>query len=201
MTAQTDLLNLSLQKLGLDPIISIDDKTKSARAMKTAYDPQRRNELRAHHWKFAEKDANLGADTAAPLVTWQRSMQLPADYLRLVTICGVRQSLGGMDYRTGTEGEGLYTIKGKAIYTNLPAPLPISYIWDVTDTTQFDSCFVDMFACRLAAQTCTQLTQNSTLKGEIWKEYKRALNQAVLIGSIELPPQGIADDSFSLCRL
>lgn len=201
MAAQVEICNLALQKLGLDPIVSINDAVKAARAMKTAYDMQRQNELRAHHWKFAEVDVNLAALTATPVFTWQLQYQLPTDCLRLVTIAGVRQTLGTMNYRTGEEGERLYTIKGRKLLTNLPAPLGITYIADVTDTTLFDANFNDMFACRLGIQTCYHLTQNDNLKNSLAKEYKRALNQAVLSGSVELPPEGIADDSFVLSRL
>lgn len=199
MTAQTDIGNLSLQKLGLDPIVSFADKSKAARAIAAAYDPMRQLELRAHNWKFAEKDDNLAALAAAPLFTWNLMYQLPSDCLRLLMMAGIRQTLGSINYRTGLEG--LYTIKGRNIYTNLTAPLAITYTSDVTDTTLFDSCFVDMFACRIALQTCIQLTQNSALKTDIAREYKRSLNQAVIAGSVELPPQGIADDSYVLSRL
>lgn len=199
MTAKTQIQNLGLQKLGLDPIVSDADKSKPARAMAAAYDPMRQYELRAHNWKFAEMDANLPALATAPLFSWNVAFQLPTDCLRLLQIAGIRQSLGGAMYRTGLEG--LYTIKGRMIYTNLTAPLPITYTTDVTDTTLFDANFVDMLACRLAMQTCIQLTQNNQLKTDIAREYKRSLNQAVISGSVELPPQGIADDSFVLSRL
>lgn len=201
MTDQTTIVNLGLQKLGLDPIVSLADKIKNARAMAISYDPMRKYELRAHNWKFAETDQNLPMDAAAPIATWQRSFTLPTNCLRFLWITGVRQSLGTAMYRTGMEGEQLYTIKGRKIYTNLAAPLMITYTQDVQDTTLFDDCFNDMFACRLALQNCIQLTQNDTLKQSLAKEYKRSLNQAVISGSVELPPQGIADDSFTLSRL
>lgn len=199
MTSQVTIVNIGLQKLGLDPILSLADKVKTARAMNLSYDPQRQNELRAHNWKFAEKDDQLAADVAVPVFDWQRSFTMPSDLLRLLTLGSNRQSLGGANYRTGFEA--MYTIKGRKIYTNLSDPLPVTYTWDVTDTTLFDACFVDMFACRLAIQNCIYLTQNSGLRDSLAKEYKRALNQAVISGSVELPPQGIADDSFTLIRL
>lgn len=199
MTAQTDIANLALQKLGLDPIISFADKSKAARAVAAAYDPMRQMELRSHNWKFAEKDANLPVDVTAPLFSWNFAYQIPTGCLRFLQIGGIRQSLGGAMYRTGLEG--LYTIKGNKIYTNLAAPLPITYTDDVIDTTLFDANFVDMLACRIALQTCIQLTQNDALKTALAREYKRSLNQALISGSVELPPQGIADDSFVLSRL
>lgn len=199
MASQTEICNLALQKLGLDPVVSIDDKVKAARSMKTAWDMMRQNELRAHNWKFAEKDASLAALSESPLFDWNLIYQLPADYLRLRRIAGIRQSLGGIDYRSGLEK--LYTIKGKRIYTNLTAPLPIIYTGDITDTTLFDANFNEMFACRMAKQTCRHLTESDTASEDIKKDYKYAKNQALLSGAIELPPEGIADDSFVLSRL
>lgn len=199
MTSQVAIGNLGLQKLGLDPLVSFADKSKAGRAISAAYDPMRKMELRSHHWKFAEKDTNLPSDLASPLFTWNLSYTLPTDCLRLLFIAGMRQSLGQIDYRTGFEG--MYTIKGRQIYTNIVSPLPITYTQDVTDTTLFDDCFNDMLACRIALQTCIHLTQNDKLKADIAREYKRSLNQAVIAGSVELPPQGLADDSFILSRL
>jgi hypothetical protein len=199
MTSKTAIQNQGLQKLGLDPIISDADKSKSARAMLSAYNPMRQYELRAHNWKFAEVDKNLAVDTTQPIFSWTYAYQLPSDCLRLLQIAGIRQSLGSASYRTGLEG--LYTIKGRKILTNLTAPLPITYTSDIEDTTLFDSNFTDMLACRLALQTCIHLTQNDKLKADIAREYKRSLNQALISGSVELPPQGIADDSFVLSRL
>lgn len=199
MASQTQIINLALQKLGLTAVISINDSNTRARAMLNSYDLERQSELRAHDWKFAEKDANIPADVAPPLFSWNLQYTEPTDCLKFLMIAGYRQSLGGTLYRTGLEG--LYTIRGKKILTNLVAPLPVTYIYDCTDTTLFDANFVEMFACRLAGQNCIQLTQNATLKESIAKEYKHALNQALISGACELPPQGIADDSFSLCRL
>lgn len=199
MTDKTGICNLGLQKLGLDPIVSIDDSVKTARAMKTAYDMVRQNELRAHNWKFAEKDDNLPALSEAPLFDWNFIYQMPTDCLRLRQIAGIRQSLGRIDYRSGLEN--LYTIKGRRIYTNLTAPLPIIYTWDVTDTTLFDPNFNEMLACRLARQTCRYLTQNDAAKLDLDKDYKLAKNQALISGALELPPEGIADDSFITSRL
>jgi hypothetical protein len=199
MADKTGICNLALQKLGLDPIVSIDDREKSARAMKTAYDMMRQNELRAHNWKFAEQDANLAALSDAPLFDWNLQYQLPADYLKLRQIAGIRQSLGGIDYRSGLEK--LYTIKGRRIYTNLTAPLPIIYTGDITDTTLFDANFNEMFACRLSKQTCRYLTQNDNAIADINRDYRYARNQAVLSGALELPPEGMADDSFVTSRL
>lgn len=199
MATQTQIINLALQKLGLAPLISIADKNTRAYAMMAAYDLQRQNEIRAHDWKFAEKDGAIPADVATPANTYLYQYTEPTDCLRFIMIAGYRQSLGRTFYRTGLEQ--LYTIKGKKILTNLPAPLQVTYLYDVTDCTIFDANFVDMFACRLAGQTCIQLTQNATLKGDLSKEYKRSLNQALISGSIELPPQGLAEDSFILSRL
>lgn len=201
MSSQVDEVNGALQKLGLDPIVSLSDKDKRARSMALAYDKVRQSELRAHNWKFAEVDApgGLAALTVSGSDNWLYEYPLPNDCLRVLSLGMNRQSIGGILYRTGFEQ--MYTIKGKSLFSNIASPCPLTYTSDVTDTTLFDACFSDMFQCKLAYQTCIHLTQNQTLKSDIAKEYKRALNQALLAGSVELPPQGIADDSYTLSRL
>lgn len=200
MASDVQIANRALQKLGEARITSVfpPDNLKSARAVNAAWEIVRDNELRAHCWNFAKELTTLPADAAVPSYGWNVQYTLPADCLRVRVVGNMRQSLGLLNYRTGLEG--LYTIAGRKILTSLTAPLPLEYTKRITDTSVWDANFVEAFACKLAEEICVEITQSDAKKESLRRDYKRAIREAVLANAIELPPQGMADDSFVLAR-
>jgi hypothetical protein len=200
MSSDVDIANRALQKLGEARIVSVfpPDDLKSARAMNAAFEMVRDNELRAHWWNFAKARATLPADVATPAFDFNFQYTLPADCLRVRIAGNMRQSLGLLNYRTGLEK--LYAIEGRKILTDLAAPLSLEYTTRVTDTSLWDACFVEVFACKLAMETCYEITQSDSKSAMLRQDYKRAIKEAILANAIELPPEGLADDSFVLAR-
>lgn len=199
--ADVDIANLTLQKLGENGIISLfpPDNLKAARELNKAYNPMRQAELRAHRWSFSKERVQLSADVATPLGgDYLFQYTLPADCLSVRTIGNTRQQID-VDYKTGYER--LYSIEGRKLLTNLTAPLLVIYTKDVTDTSLFDACFNDMFACRMALQTCEVITSSDSKKDSIRKDYKLSRGEALRSNAIELPPRAIAEDSWVNSRL
>ena len=201
MASDVDIGKRALQKLGEDGITSIfpPDNLKAARAINSCWTILLENELRAHTWNFSKARTTLPADSAAPAFGFPVQYTLPADCLRPLVIGNQRQSIGLVDYRSGLEN--LYQIEGGKILTALTAPLALQYIKRVTDTSLFDANFVEAFACKIALEICFHVTGSDSKKESIRRDYKRAIREAVLSNAIELPPQGMADDSFVLARL
>jgi hypothetical protein len=200
MASDIDIANRALQKLGEARIASVfpPDNLKSARAVNAAFNIVRDNELRAHWWNFAKARTALPADAAMPSFGYNNQYTLPSDCLRVRVVGNMRQSLGLLNYRTGLEK--LYVIEGRKILTDLTAPLSLEYSARVSDTSQWDACFVEVFACKLAEETCYEITQSDAKREGLRRDYKRAIREAVLANAIELPPEGLADDSFVLAR-
>lgn len=200
MASNTDIANRALQKLGEARVSSVfpPDALKSARAVNAAFDIVRDNELRAHWWNFAKARTTLPADTVGPDFGYVYQYTLPADCLRVRVVGNMRQSLGLLNYRTGLEK--LYAIEGRKILTDLTAPLALEYTARVSDTSLWDACFVEAFACKLAEEICYEITQSDSRYESLRRDYKRAIREAVLANAIELPPEGLADDSFVLAR-
>ena len=201
MASNADIANRALQKLGEEAVASIfpPDNSKAARAINKCYAILRDNELSAHTWNFAKARTTLPALSVTPSFGFLYQYQLPADCLRILVVGNARQSLGLDVYRTGLEA--LYKVEGRKILTNLAAPLPLEYITQVTDETLFDSNFVEAFACKIAMETAFQITQNDNKKESLRRDYRRAIREALLSNAIEEPPEGLADDAFSLARL
>jgi hypothetical protein len=194
------IANLALTKLGEARIISFSDDTKAARAVAAVYDLLRDAELRRRKWRFTIKRTQLPALAVSPEFGYAYAYQIPADCLSILSVGDVAPGVDLSDYRTGLDME-LYSIEGRAILTDLPAPLKLRYKARVTDATQFDAAFVQAFASRLAYELAEDLTQSAAKKQAAGEDYKLAVREAVAANAIEVAPTPIPDDSWLLSRI
>lgn len=200
MTAISDVAigNQALTKLGVDRITSFDDNTKPARDLKALYDFVRDAEIYAHAWRFSLKRASLAALDETP-EGYLYAYQLPGDCLRLRSCGDAAPAQWSSEYRTGIDSAD-WSVEGRKILTNLPAPLLIRYSARITDPSQFDMGFVSALACRLAVELCESLTQSTTKKTALLAEYRAHLSRAVLANAVQVPPTYPPDDSWMAAR-
>jgi hypothetical protein len=198
MTDEVQICNLALQKLGEDNrITSLGDNTKAARELSVAYEPMRDAELRRHPWKFALRRADLAALAAAPDPSvYDYQYLLPADFLKLLDLPDYKTP-----YPTAQEQYqfGAATV-GTVIETSLGSPLRIRYVAKITETQRFDPLFVQVLACSIAMQVCETITQSSTKKQLIGKEYEYWIGEAEGADAIEKPPQSMLESSWIMER-
>jgi hypothetical protein len=196
--SDVSISNRALQKLGAGLIVSLDDDNAKGRAMNLAFEPVRRAELRRRRWRFSIKRTTLAALADAPDSDYAYQYQLPNDYLRLIEGGDICATADLADYRGGVEG--LYSVEGGLLLTDLPAPLSIRYIADITDASLFDSAFVESFATRLALECCEVITESSSKKEDLDKDYRRSIREAVTANALEVASQAVADDSWVMAR-
>jgi hypothetical protein len=199
MASQVEIANRALTKLGAARIISFGDDNKQARAVQSMFTIVRDAELRAHLWSFAVKRASLAALVSTPDWGFSAEYELPSDCLRLIQVNDTYQGPDMSNYRNSSTAE--YQLEGGKILTDYPAPLKIRYIRREEDTAQWDSTFVEAFACRLAAEMAEDLTQSNAKKDAAWKEYDQAIMLAIRSGAVEQQPQDMPDDSWVLSRI
>lgn len=185
MTSQTSIANRALEILGDASVTDINDNNVRAKALKLAYDPVRRGLLRSYKWNFARKRAILAPDTTAPLHTLAYAYTWPADAIRI------------LPQRDDTD----WVIEGRKILTDTGTQLNIIYIYNVTDTNEFDDAFAEAFSAKLAMETVEKITGSAT-KGE---RAERAFDKAILtarrIAAFEQQPEEPPDDDWLLARL
>jgi hypothetical protein len=167
MSSEIDICNQALQKLGAERIVSLTQDTTNARECNACYEIIRDAELRAHAWNFAIKRDQLAADLVGPVFGYANSFQLPSDCLRLLNPDSW-ENYNTLDRQ----------IEGRKILTDESAPLNIRYIYRCEDTTQYDSLFIDAFACSLATQLNEKITQSSSKGQTVRNDYVMAIRQA-----------------------
>lgn len=199
MASQVDIANRALTKLGAARIISFGDDNKQARAVFSMFDIVRDAELRSHIWSFSVKRTSLPQLTTTPDWGFKYEYQIPSDCLRILMVNDIYNGPDMSDYRNKPVAE--YSLEGNKILTDIGAPLKLRYIARVEETTQWDSMFVEAFACRLAMEMCEDLTQSNTKRELAQAEYTAMLRSAIRAASIEQPAQAMPDNSWMLSRI
>ncbi|SDV49192.1 hypothetical protein [Chitinasiproducens palmae] len=190
MASQIEIANRALTKLGEARITTLDEDSKAAETLFSMYDIVLESELRANVWNFAKTRARLPALSIDPVFGFSQQFQLPADFLRLIQVGEFNA------YPATRDTRGLYSLEGRALLTDLPAPLAVRYIRRMTDATQYDSLFVEVLACRLAWECAMPITQVVSNKQTAMQEYQLAVRAAIRANAIERPSQAIADDTW-----
>lgn len=200
MASAVEIANLALVKVGETKITSLSDPSKKAATIAALFDRVRDAELRKRRWSFSIKRVQLAADSTAPEFGYSAQFTLPTDCLRVLE---VNQAAHGADLSDYRGRYAPYAIEGRKILTHGTASsaLPLRYIRAVADTTQWDSLFVEAFACKLAVEVCETLTQSSDKRQLAWNEYRQAVAEATRANAIELPSEAIEDDTWIMARM
>lgn len=189
-TSDVTIANLALQKLGTPKrIAALDDPNSSnARSLNACYASLRDSEQRKNNWNFCIKRVSIGADAAQTVWGGWNRFALPNDYIKILR-----------DDESGQEVD--WTIEGGFIITSFASPLNIKYVARIVDPNAFDTLFIEAFACRLAMQTCKEITGSNELKKDIQAEYERAIGDAFTHDAIERPPAKDNEDDWVNARL
>jgi hypothetical protein len=178
MASQTSICNRALECLGDAPIVSIDDDTKPAKALRRVYDITRRAFLCDHPWHFAKKRVSLPASAVPPAWGFRRGYPVPADFLRLLAV------RNGPDFSLEADATG-----SQWILSDASAPLDILYLCDVTDAGRFPPHAVEALARWLAYDLAEDLTQSNTKKQDSAQALAVALTRAKRINGMQKQPE------------
>ena len=155
---QTSIYNRTLRLLGAARITSTADDNEQTRVLNDIYEDIRDEVLRAHPWNFAIKRAELAVLAATPEFEYDYQFQLPADCLRVIRT-----------NESNTESAD-FKIEGDALLSNESA-VKIKYIYQVKDTSLFDSLFVSALVARLASESAYAIVQSQSLSDSLYKTY------------------------------
>ena len=190
VASDTVIANLALSKLGGDQIGALDENSVTAKKVLLHYDVVRDGLLRSHRWNFAAERAELTASVTTPDFGYTYQYPLPADCLRVRELNGVQADLI----------DAIYMVEGGNILTDASVA-KILYTKAVTDTTLFDSLFVEAFVTKLAAELAVDISQSSQKKSELISEFESIdFSRAVQIDAYEgrSPVVGPGRNSASL---
>jgi hypothetical protein len=202
MASQVDIANNALIILGKPTIASFGDNSNAARAMSVLYDPYRRALLEGPGiWRFSVKRASLPSLVQVPVSgPFTTMFAMPTDCIRPLQVGDMYAGLDLSDYRQGpTDAD--YSIEGRNILCDYGAPLSLSYIFDATDTTQFNPHFVLTLGGFIAWKGCERLTGSDAKKKDAKEAFEDARRDGLAASALVNPPNFPGDETWVLARM
>ena len=181
-TTKIGIINRGLQLLGQPSISSLNENSRSARAMLRAYDSIFNSELEANTWSFSIRRANLAADPTSPVHGKTKYYPLPGDFLFLAPEEVTLSEPARRDYETETFNNSL------CIVSDMAAPLPIRYASNSITESSFSATFAEALAYALAMATCEEITNSNTKLQGLMRGYQMSVQRAKKRNDIQRAP-------------
>ena len=174
MASVIGICNSALIKLGATTIMSLDEQSRNANLCKEQYEKLRDELLRSHTWNFATSRAKLARLALPPAFGPSYAFQLPADFLRALSVLGDAAATAEVEYR----------IEGRRLLADREA-IWLRYVRAVTDPNEMDAAFREALAWRMAVDLALPITQSSTVLSEMREGLTRAVLGARSIDALE----------------
>lgn len=174
VTSDTAIVNSALIKLGVEPVLTLDDDSKRARAAKEQYPKIRDEVLTSHPWNFAIKRVKLAESTFVPAYEYEKAYTLPLDVLRIVrTNLNLAGSFPERKWATEINSD-----TGERILVTNSDDVRIEYIFRNETVAVYTATFIEVLASRLAAELAFSLLNNASLQVQMFSLYERLLRDA-----------------------
>jgi len=183
MLSDIDLSSRALIKLGANPISSFDEDSVEAEVSSTLYSSTRDALLSAYPWTFAYAQVALAKLTVTPIADYSYAYQLPADFLRAVSI------------GSGEEGRGIeYRIAERRLHSNQDG-INLTYIFR-PDESAWPPFFDQVMITRLSAEFCIPITESTSRNDVLARLADIEFARAKSIDSQQTSPSRV--EGFSL---
>lgn len=182
--SQVAIVNRALIRIGDQSITAMTDQNPRARTMNAIWAGARDSLLRECPWNFATERDSLSASTTDPEYDWAKAYPVPDDFL----------------YMVATEGNTPYRMEGNDILSNEGTALKITYIKQVTVTTEFDSLFVEALVARLAYEASARLSQDPSTEHRLRQDAELLVIRAKRLNGMEDDPVSYPVDEWVVAR-
>ena len=180
MASSVEICNMALSLLGQEPIMTLDDTSKSSRLCKRLYEPTLEALLRAYPWTFAIKRVVLSRDTATPSFGFKYQFTLPSDCMRIVSM---------------NVPDGAYSTEVNKILTDYEE-VQLRYVYKVKSSDEYDSQFIYVLALQLAKVMCQSLTADAELFNRLVQLEVQARVEAQNTNAIENSTQLVEEGNW-----
>ena len=172
MVSEVSICNQALGWLGQSPIISLDDRSKTAELCKQNYAFIRDAVIEERMWTFAKGRFRSETQNRDE---WgiQYVHAIPQDWIGVYRVYNYIN--GRDDKRTsrGWDREGDFIIANESV-------VYLEGTVRVTDTSKFTPMFVQCLATRIAADLAIPITQSEKQQGIQWQLYSAKLEEAAV---------------------
>jgi len=167
MASVVNICNSALRKVGASVITGLSQGTKNANFCNDRYAELRDALLEMHPWNFAVKRVKLAQTTTVPVIKFDHTYALPADFIRVINV------------HDSNEGEGIvdHKVEGNKIVCSADEVWMI-YISLITDPNEMSPLFRETLASMIAIEAATAITESRALREQMVGEFDRLLRRA-----------------------
>lgn len=177
LTSEVEIVNIALGKLGVSRLASLDDEGQAAELARQQY-PNARDELqRQFPWCFCTTRTELSAAGGTPPFGYDTWFDLPADYLRILSV--------NEDEDANWRIESRYDTGAVVILVDQPSPIRVRYSRRVTQVPRFDPNFISALSYKLAMDWAEPLSRSAALSARLEKKFSEAIVAAYSADSME----------------
>ena len=176
-----EIMNMALDLLKEEPILSETDNRAPVRWMRRNYAPTRDALIRKHPWNCAKARAILPAMTEAPAFGWAFFYQIPDDCLRVLPLADLGK-FNGVPVP--------FEVEARRILTSAKAPLKVIYL-RVIERDDMDALFVQALAATLAAKAAHFITGKQSMTDRAGQIAREAVLEAQMVDGLEGTPENI----------
>ncbi len=189
MASIVGICNSALIKLGQVTIISLTQGDKNANLCDEQFEKMRDELLRSHPWNFAVARVQLAQLSATPAFEFDFAYQMPAGWLRTISV---------HDNNRGA-GQARYRMQARTLLSNATT-IYLRYVQIITDPNTMDAQFREALAWKLAADLALPITQSMTTVENMQKGFVAAVSAAKGSDAVEDYPEEEPESDWSLAR-
>lgn len=164
-TANVDIANSALVKLGAPLITSLSDTSKSAKIMNAQFNITRKKLISLHPWNFSTQRIELAATVNIPEFGFTKEFVIPSNVLRVFDT----------DLPEGSPWKVENNTDNNRVIVCNATSLKIKAGIDITDPTKFPPFFEETFAWMLASDAAFALTQSASFATTVYNGAQREL--------------------------
>lgn len=184
---ETSICNMSLVKLGAKKIPdgqTVENGTGvEALACKLHYEQTRDALIRSYTWRFASARVDLVDSGDTPDFEWNFQYTLPSDFMLMKSIYENRFT--DINFRN-------YVIEGNLLLTNQDE-MSIRYVKKVTDVSEFDPLFIEVFVLQLALKLTSLTGATPKIRESLKDDLKRLMPSVRALDGQETNTAGRAE--------
>ncbi len=167
-TADVDIANSALAKLGAPAIVALTDNVRAAVLCNARYAALRKKLISSHPWNFATHRVELALTANTPEYEFDSEFLLPSDVLRVL-----ETDLPDLD-----PWKVEFNVDNNRVLVCNSSSVKIKYLKDITDPTKFPAYFEEALAWLLAADISYAITQSIAVSQNIHAKAQAELRDA-----------------------
>jgi hypothetical protein len=180
-TTETEIANRAIRLIGGNRITSLDDGSKNAIVINDLWDGILKD-LMAAPWGFAETRVKLAQSASTPVFGYDYAYQLPADWLKTVSVHGDDSGLGTIDFREEVIGD-------KHVLVTNSNTLYLRYVSDGSNVNLWSSKFASTMVYQLASELAVPISGSQQAQEGLLIEAKRKYREARSADSLGSSPE------------